>query len=80
MNVNNVKNFEKKYISRRGITWHHYFCYHCGKELTKLNLKTGYIMQQQHFLLTTKDGIQVRRCWHGLKCDKRRRSLTNEKN
>jgi hypothetical protein len=59
-------------VMRRGVCWNHHFCAYCGHELTKLNLKKGYMLQSQHFLVTLKSGIQVRKCWNDYFCGKRR--------
>lgn len=49
----------------------HYFCAYCGKELTKLDYKTGYLKQQQHIIGYTAEGLQIRLCWQGNTCEKR---------
>lgn len=63
---------KKRVIMRRGICWNHHFCAYCGKELTKLNLKKGYMLQTTHYLITLENGIQVRKCWNEKYCTRRR--------
>lgn len=61
-------------VMRKGVCFKHHFCAICGKELTKLNLKKGFMTQERHFLITLANGIQFRRCWNSTLCEKRRKT------
>lgn len=55
-------------IVYRGIVYHHYLCNLCGKELSTLNLKRGFLLQKRHRIVTLSNGIQMRICYNGKKC------------
>ena len=60
-------------VMRKGICHKHHFCGICGKELTKINYKKGFLIQERHILITLASGLQFRRCWDSKACEKRRR-------
>lgn len=59
-------------IIKKSKTNDHIFCAGCGREISRFNFKTGQIIQRQHFLCETEEGIQLRYCWRRDDCDKRR--------
>lgn len=66
-------------VIRRGFCWKHKFCSFCGREITKLNLKKGCLIQGLHFLHTLDNGVQIRQCYQKSACLRRRKEIKNEK-
>lgn len=59
-------------VIRKSKAYDHIFCAGCGREITRFNLKTGELIQRQHFLCETELGIQLRFCWRRDNCEQRR--------
>lgn len=59
-------------VMRKGVCYKHHFCGVCGKELTKINFKKGFLTQERHLLITLSSGLQFRRCWNSTACERRR--------
>lgn len=55
-------------LVKKHFCYGHYFCAHCGKEITRLNMKNGWLSAVQHFLGETPSGAQLRYCWNRDKC------------